>query len=123
MDYTMVDNLESKIEGIKFTELAAKKALEAAELEKIPGTQGLRLCVKGGGCAGLQYEMYFEDKKSNNDKEFEFYGLKVYVDPFSYQYLIGTEIDYIDGLNGSGFKFNNPRYNPKCGCGSSFTDE
>jgi len=124
----MTDNLESKIEGIRFTELAANKALEAAESEKIPNTQGLRLCVKGGGCSGLAYHLYFDEKKTyskgkEQDREYEFFGLKVYVDPFSHQYLNGTEVDYVDGLMGSGFRFNNPNMRTQCGCGSSFTVE
>lgn len=118
----MADSLESKIEGIRFTERAAKKALELAKADNIEG-YAIRVKVKGGGCAGFSYDMHFEDKKLKNDKELEFYGLKVYVDPFSLQYIEGTEIDYEETLTNSGFRFKNPKVKASCGCGSSFTVE
>lgn len=119
------DNLEKKIEGISFTELAVKKALEYAKAAGIPDTKGLRLRVIGGGCSGFSYDLYFDDKQeykdSQHDREYEFFGLKVYVDPFSHQYIEGLEVDYVDGIKGSGFKFSNPNIKTTCGCGSSFS--
>jgi iron-sulfur cluster insertion protein len=104
---------------IAITKLAADKVTEIATAEELMG-QGLRLRVIGGGCAGFQYDLYFEDKPTEMDEEFESNGIKLYVDPLSYQYLDGTEIDYIEGPHGSGFKFGNPNVSSTCGCGSSF---
>lgn len=105
---------------IQMTEVAAAKVLEISAAEGLTG-QGLRLRVVGGGCAGFSYDLYFEEKPNPNDKIFELHGVRLYVDPFSYQYLDGTEVDYVEGLQGSGFKFMNPNVKSTCGCGSSFT--
>jgi iron-sulfur cluster insertion protein len=105
---------------ITITEKAAGKVMEIAKEEDLLG-QGLRLRVLGGGCAGFQYDLYFEDKPTEMDEEFEDRGIKLYIDPLSYQYLDGTEIDYVEGLHGSGFKFGNPNVKSTCGCGSSFS--
>ncbi len=105
---------------ITITERAAEKVQEIAEAEDLKG-QGLRLRVIGGGCAGFSYDLYFEDKPGEMDETFEDRGIKLYVDPLSYQYLENTEIDYVEGLHGSGFKFINPNAKGTCGCGSSFS--
>jgi iron-sulfur cluster insertion protein len=105
---------------ITITEKAAAKVREIANAESLDG-QGLRLRVVGGGCAGFTYDLYFEDKVGDMDEEFESNGVKLYVDPLSYQYLEQTEIDFIEGDHGSGFKFNNPTAKGSCGCGSSFS--
>lgn len=105
---------------ITITERAASKVMEIAKEEDLLG-QGLRLRVLGGGCAGFQYDLYFEDKPTDMDEEFEDRGVKLYVDPLSYQYLDGTEIDYVESLHGAGFKFGNPNVKGTCGCGSSFS--
>lgn len=105
---------------ITITERAAEKVHEIAEAEDLKG-QGLRLRVIGGGCAGFSYDLYFEDKPGEMDETFEDRGIKLYVDPLSYQYLENTEIDYVEGLHGSGFKFINPNAKGTCGCGSSFS--
>jgi iron-sulfur cluster assembly protein len=83
---------------------------------------GLRIQVVGGGCSGFQYRMGF-DKNFNDqsDAVFEFDGLKVFVDKQSLLYMDGAEVDYIEGLHGAGFKFNNPNSTGSCGCGSSFS--
>jgi len=106
---------------IALTDLAAKKVLEIRDAD--PGTAGkpLRLCVRGGGCAGFSYDLYFDDFKPGIDQAFFIKGVNVVVDSMSLMYLAGTEIDYIDGLMGSGFKFNNPNVKSTCGCGSSFS--
>ncbi|HTM44120.1 MAG TPA: iron-sulfur cluster insertion protein ErpA [Polyangiaceae bacterium] len=104
---------------ISITELAASKVKEISDTEGLVG-QGLRLRVVGGGCAGFQYDLYFEETPTEFDEEFESNGVKLYVDPLSYQYLDGTQIDYVDGAHGSGFKFGNPNVTGTCGCGSSF---
>ena len=92
---------------ITITDKAATKVSEIAKDEDLLG-QGLRLRVIGGGCAGFSYDLYFEEKPTEMDEEFEDKGVKLYVDPLSFQYLDGTEIDYVEGLHGSGFKFVNP---------------
>ena len=109
----------SKRTMITITEKAAAKVKEIAEAENLLG-QGLRLRVVGGGCAGFTYDLYFEDKIGDMDEQFESQGIKLYVDPMSFQYLENTEIDYVEGLHGAGFKFNNPNSKGSCGCGSSF---
>jgi iron-sulfur cluster insertion protein len=105
---------------VTITEKAAAKVREIAEAESLQG-QGLRLRVVGGGCSGFTYDLYFEDKLGEMDEEFESNGVKLYVDPMSFQYLEGVEIDYVEGLHGAGFKFNNPNSKGSCGCGSSFS--
>lgn len=105
---------------ITLTPKAAAKVKEIREAESL-GEQGLRLRVIGGGCSGFQYDLYFEDKPTEMDELFESNGVKMYVDPLSYQYLDGTEIDYVEGVHGSGFKFGNPNVSGTCGCGSSFS--
>jgi iron-sulfur cluster insertion protein len=104
---------------ITITELASGKVREIAQAEGLHG-QGLRLRVIGGGCAGFQYDLYFEEKPTDMDERFASNGVDLYVDPLSYQYLDGTQIDYVEGPHGSGFKFVNPNVTGTCGCGSSF---
>ncbi len=103
---------------ITMTERAAEKVREIAQAEDL-SNQGLRLRVVGGGCAGFTYDLYFEDATTEMDEEFESLGVKLFVDPLSFQYLTDTEIDYVEGVHGSGFKFNNPNVTGSCGCGSS----
>jgi iron-sulfur cluster assembly accessory protein len=96
-----------------------------AKVKEIMGSQtpvpsGLRLSVVGGGCSGFQYSMAFENGAGMMDKVFEFDGLKVYVDATSLMYLGGAHVDYIETLEGAGFKFENPNVKSTCGCGSSF---
>ena len=89
-----------------------------------PTTVGshLRVMVVGGGCSGMSYKLGFEKTEiGTNDKVFEFEGIKVVCDGKSFLYLAGTELDFSDGLNGTGFTFNNPNAKRTCGCGSSFS--
>jgi iron-sulfur cluster assembly protein len=81
----------------------------------------LRVSVKGGGCSGLSYDLTFDDFSSENDKIIEDKGVKIAVDKKSILYLVGTELDYSDGLNGKGFAFHNPNATRTCGCGESFS--
>jgi len=104
---------------ISITLLAADKVKEISKSEGLDG-QGLRLRVIGGGCAGFQYDLYFEDKPTELDERFDSNGVALFIDPLSYQYLDGTEIDYVESAHGSGFKFGNPNVTSTCGCGSSF---
>ena len=105
---------------IQLTEKAAEKVREIRQAENIENGLGLRLRVVGGGCSGFSYDLYFDEMQAS-DKTFEVHGVKVVVDPMSLQYLIGTEIDYVEGLHGAGFKFGNPNVKSTCGCGSSFS--
>jgi iron-sulfur cluster insertion protein len=105
---------------ISVTDRAAEKVKEIAVSEGLQ-EQGLRLRVIGGGCAGFSYDLYFEDQVGEMDEQYESNGVKLYVDPLSHQYLEATEIDYVEGVHGSGFKFNNPNVKGTCGCGSSFS--
>ncbi|HEY2932613.1 MAG TPA: iron-sulfur cluster insertion protein ErpA [Acidobacteriota bacterium] len=82
--------------------------------------EGLRVQIVGGGCSGFQYSMAFEAKSNGDDNVVEVDGLKVFVDAQSLAYLDGTEIDYVESIQGSGFKFNNPNVKSSCGCGESF---
>jgi len=81
----------------------------------------LRIGVKGGGCSGLSYVMEFTNVTTENDKVFEFDGIKILVDKKSYLFLNGTEIDYVQELMKSGFEFKNPAAKRTCSCGESFT--
>ena len=107
--------------AITLTEKAKDKVKEIL-LDQPETFAGLRIQVVGGGCSGFQYRMGF-DKNFNdqNDSVFDFDGLKVFVDKSSLLYMDGSEVDYIEGLHGAGFKFNNPNVSGSCGCGSSFS--
>jgi len=82
---------------------------------------GLRVKVVGGGCSGFSYHMAFDNQENPSDNVYQFEGVKVLVDQMSEMYLDGVSIDYIETLEGAGFKFNNPNVKSTCGCGSSFT--
>ncbi len=99
----------------------AVEAIRAAIKEEGSEGDGLRVAVVGGGCSGYQYSLDFEKEGRIGDLTLEFSGLTVYVDPVSAGYLKGTTIDYITGLQGTGFKFINPNAKRSCGCGSSFS--
>ena len=86
-----------------------------------PVPSGLRVAVVGGGCSWFSYSMQFENASGLMDKIFEFDGLKVFVDATSVMYLNGCIVDYVETLEGAGFKFENPNVKSTCGCGSSFS--
>ena len=102
------------------TEKAAEKVREIQAAENIEATYGLRLRVVGGGCSGFAYDLYF-DQLTEMDRTFDSHGVKLIVDEMSLQYLAGTTVDYVEGLQGAGFKFVNPNVKSTCGCGSSFS--
>ena len=102
------------------TDKAVDKVKELLSAEAKVG-YGLRVAVHGGGCSGFQYGLTFENVERPNDQVLDMHGLKVYVDAMSGMYLDGVSIDYIDSLDGSGFKIENPNASGTCGCGSSFT--
>ena len=105
---------------ITLTDKASEKVKEIQGAEGLAG-QGLRLRVIGGGCSGFSYDLFFDDEVTDMDETFESNGIPLYVDQMSLTYLTGTEIDYVEGLYGAGFKFNNPTAKSTCGCGSSFS--
>jgi iron-sulfur cluster assembly accessory protein len=89
--------------------------------QQTPVPTGLRVGVVGGGCSGFSYSMQFENGAGAMDKTFEYDGLKVYIDATSLMYLQGATVDYLETLEGAGFKFENPNVKSTCGCGSSFS--
>jgi len=105
---------------LRITPTAASKVNEIRSAEGIESNMALRLRVVGGGCAGFSYDLYF-DEPAEVDRQFEVAGVKCIVDEMSLMYLVGTEIDYVEGLQGAGFKFQNPNVKSTCGCGSSFS--
>ena len=100
------------------------KAVEMVKItrdqEGIEPSHGLRIAVRGGGCSGFEYALDFESETRDNDWVYEQSGLTIYIDAVSARYLQGTNIDYVLGSAGAGFKFNNPQARGTCGCGSSF---
>src|SRR5512135_2554520 len=105
---------------IVLTDKAVVMVKDAMQLEGLSG-YGIRVGVMGGGCSGFQYSMDFEEDPKDGDLSFEQDGIKLYVDPMSSMYLQGVTVDYVVGLQGAGFKFNNPNARTTCGCGSSFS--
>jgi iron-sulfur cluster assembly accessory protein len=81
---------------------------------------GLRIAIIGGGCSGFQYQMTLDREAQADDKVFDMDGLKIFIDTRSLLYLNGTQVDYVEGEDGSGFKFDNPNAKASCGCGESF---
>ena len=116
----MTQEITYKAQGIHFTDKGAEKVHEflAAQAE-VSENAGLRVGVKGGGCSGFQYQLAFDERK-DGDVVFESHGLKVLVDGPSLPYVDGSQIDYVDSLQGAGFQVNNPNVVAACGCGSSF---
>ncbi len=109
--------------GVKISELAATKIKYFADKQGIEENVGVRVSVKGGGCSGLTYDLKISGDLVDNDtdKVVEQHGVKAIVDKKSYIYLVGTELDFSDGLNGKGFVFENPNAKKACGCGTSFS--
>jgi|ERR1700756_224362 iron-sulfur cluster assembly accessory protein len=124
MATTTVPNIETpsttKKYPVQLTPTAVAKVKEImAQQNPVPA--GLRVGVVGGGCSGFSYSMAFENGAGMMDKVFDIEGLKVYVDATSMMYLQGCNIDYVETLEGAGFKFENPNVKSTCGCGSSFS--
>ena len=106
---------------ITVTERAKEKALELIQKDHKPADSFIRVGVEGGGCSGLTYKLDFDNVQLPEDKVFEDKGIKIVCDKKSFLYLIGTELDFSDGLNGKGFNFINPNASRTCGCGESFS--
>jgi iron-sulfur cluster assembly protein len=106
---------------IQVTEKAKEKLAELKTEEARPEHYNVRVSVQGGGCSGLMYQLDFDGEIKEDDKVFEDKGVKILVDKKSILYLLGTTLDFSDGLNGKGFQFINPNASRTCGCGESFS--
>ncbi|MBU2754520.1 iron-sulfur cluster insertion protein ErpA [Acidithiobacillus sp. CV18-2] len=116
---TMTD-LDTLPPVMTLTDSAADKIKSLIEEEGSPDLK-LRVFVTGGGCSGFQYGFTFDENVNDGDTEVEQFGVRLLVDPMSYQYLVGAEIDYSEGLEGAQFVIKNPNATTTCGCGSSFS--
>jgi iron-sulfur cluster assembly accessory protein len=105
---------------LQLTPTAIGKVKEILDAQE-PAPAGLRISVVGGGCSGFSYSMAFENAPGLLDKTYDFEGLKVFIDQASMLYLDGARVDYVESMEGSGFKFDNPQVKSTCGCGSSFS--
>lgn len=109
-----------KAKGIVLTDSAVTRLKGLLEQRKTP-LAGLRVAVRGGGCSGLSYHMEWAEQPKERDKIFEREGVRIFIDPKSYLYLLGTELVYEETLMASGFKLQNPNVKAACGCGESFS--
>ena len=100
--------------------LSESAAIKIKSLLETKEETGIRAGVRGGGCSGFTYKLEFDNKKEN-DRVIKSHDLEIYVDPKSFLYLMGTQIDFVDELHQSGFKFVNPNAKRTCGCGESFS--
>jgi iron-sulfur cluster assembly protein len=108
---------------ISLTEAAAAKIKELQAEEPEGDVTVLRVAVQGGGCSGFEYALGFDRGAQEGDHELDLHGVRVVVDPFSAPYLQGASIDFLNGLQESGFKIDNPNVSSACGCGHSFQVE
>lgn len=115
-----MSNISADILPVQITETAMAQLKNIKTSQNIPDDHGLRIGVKGGGCAGFSYILGF-DKPKENDQVFEHEGLRVFMEKSHGIYLLGMEIDWVEGLNNRGFSFNNPNASDTCGCGTSFS--
>lgn len=106
--------------SLTFTDPAATKVKELLEQEENPNMM-LRVFIQGGGCSGFSYGFVFEEELGDGDTVVENLGVKLIVDPMSFQYLMGAEIDYTESIAASQFVIRNPNAQTTCGCGSSFS--
>jgi iron-sulfur cluster insertion protein len=112
-------NAVTEISPLNFTDNAANKVRELIEEEGNADLK-LRVFVTGGGCSGFQYGFTFDEAQNEDDIVMQKNGVTLLIDPMSYQYLVGAEIDYTEGLEGAQFVIKNPNASSTCGCGSSF---
>jgi iron-sulfur cluster insertion protein len=107
-------------ESLVFTDSAVQKVKALVEEEKNPALM-LRVFVSGGGCSGFQYGFTFDEAEQDGDTKVVKDGVTLLIDPMSFQYLVGAEIDYKEGVDGAQFVIKNPQAKTTCGCGSSFS--
>lgn len=112
--------IETQVQPIKITATALTQLKRIMSEQNVPDGHGLRVGVKGGGCSGFSYLLGFDVKKEK-DQEFSIDGLPVYMEKSHSMYLLGMEIDWLDGLENRGFTFSNPNATDTCGCGTSFS--
>lgn len=105
---------------VSVSEKARDRLIALRAEEGYDENYGVRVSVKGGGCSGLSYDLGFDNTEGPGDHVFEDKGIRIYVNAKSLLYLVGTELDFTDGLNGKGFAFNNPNASRTCACGESF---
>lgn len=122
----LIDTLESPASeipspAINLTPKAVEMVKRTRNKEGLGEAHALRVGVVGGGCSGFQYSMGFDAERHDNDVTVHFEGVDVVIDEVALPYIAGTTLDYVEGLHGAGFKFDNPRASHTCGCGSSFT--
>jgi iron-sulfur cluster assembly accessory protein len=110
----------ASLPDVKLTPTAIEMVRKMHAKENLGAGHGLRIGVVGGGCSGFQYSLKFDTQKEG-DRVTDFGGVLVYVDEISLPYIAGTTLDYVEGLHGAGFRFDNPRASRTCGCGSSFS--
>lgn len=106
---------------ITITDKAATQIGQLRQTENHTDDSNIRVSVQGGGCSGLMYDLAFDASIEDSDQVFEDKGIKILVDKKSLLYLLGTSLDFTDGLNGKGFQFVNPNASRTCGCGESFS--
>ncbi len=111
--------METASTAVNLTDTAAGKIKDLLAADEGTAEQALRVAVRGGGCSGFQYALALDQPKED-DHVFEHQGVSVVVDKVSMQFVFGSEVDYVDGLQGAGFVVNNPNVVAACGCGSSF---
>jgi iron-sulfur cluster assembly protein len=116
---TLCEVSEATPAAITLTDKAVEKIGELLGGQEDTRDQALRVAVRGGGCSGFQYALAF-DRPKDDDNVFEVDGVSVIVDKVSMQFVFGSEVDYVEGLQGAGFQVNNPNVVAACGCGSSF---
>jgi iron-sulfur cluster insertion protein len=115
-----IDTFTPTEDPLFFSDAAALKVKELLNEEQNPNLM-LRVFVSGGGCSGFQYGFTFDESLGDGDSVVEKHGVKLLIDPMSFQYLAGAEIDYSEGLEGAQFVIRNPNATTTCGCGSSFS--
>jgi len=116
----MTDSAPQMNSAIKVTDAAARRVQVLIDEEENQNLK-LRVFVTGGGCSGFSYGFSFDEKMNDGDTEIPHDGISLLIDPMSFQYLMGSEIDYTEGLQGARFIINNPNAKSTCGCGSSFS--
>lgn len=117
----MSDMSAPPISGIEFTSKAAQKVAQLVAAKDLTQDPILRVYIQGGGCSGFQYGFTFEDSAADDDMVVKNGDVQLVIDPMSFQYLMGSEVDYKEDLQGSRFVINNPNASTTCGCGASFS--
>lgn len=117
---SVLESVGTQVAPVILTETAIQQLVQIRQQENIPDDYCLRVGVKGGGCSGFSYILGF-DQKQENDESFETGGIRVVMNKAHAIYLLGMEVDFVNGLDNRGFTFNNPNATSTCGCGTSFS--